>query len=289
VARLRTLGEGFSFLEGPRWHDGRLYVSDFYTHRVLAFADDSQPELVCTVEGRPSGLGFDPSGNLLIVSMTDQRLLRLRDDALEEVASLARVADSLCNDMLVDPQGRAYIGNFGITEPTVGATRLARVDPDGTVHVAADGLVFPNGSALTDGGRTMLVSETFAARIAAFDVAADGTLSNRRTWASFGELTGVSIAAAVASGAPLPDGMALDAEGAVWIGDAAGQAALRVLDGEIVDRVDTAPLATFAVALGGEEGSTLFLCASPPLLQNDPFVDHQAKLLACEVDVPAPA
>ena len=284
---VRVLAERFSFLEGPRWRDGRLYVSDFYTHRVLAFDDRGNAELLCTVAGQPSGLGFSPDGSLLIVSMLDQCLLRLRGGELEEVASLSGVADSLCNDLLVDSEGRAYVGNFGVTEPIVAPTRLARVDVDGSVHVAFDGLVFPNGSVFVDGGRTMLVSETFAGRISAFDVAADGSLSNQRTWASFGDLTGLSIQGAVASGVPLPDGMAVDNEGAVWIGDAAGTAALRVVEGgAIVDRVDVGPLAAFAVALGGQDGRTLFICASPPLLQNDPSVDHQAKLLSCRVDVP---
>jgi sugar lactone lactonase YvrE len=286
---LELVADGFSFLEGPRWHDGRLYVSDFYTHRVLAFDESGTYETLCEVPGRPSGLGFAPDGSLLIVSMMDRKLLRLANGELSTVAELGSLAPWHCNDLLVDAAGRAYVGNFGWdgeADPTVQPTVLLRVDPDGSVHVAADDIVFPNGAALFPDGRTMLLSETFASRVSAFDVADDGTLSNRRVWADFGD-PGATLPATVESGIPLPDGMALDAEGAVWLGHAAGDGALRVAaGGQILDRVETGALSAYAVALGGHDRRTLYICASPPLLENVPAVDHRAALYRCTVDVP---
>jgi sugar lactone lactonase YvrE len=286
---LTLIAEGFSFLEGPRWRDGRLYVSDFYTKRVLAFDHEGRMEVLCTVPGQPSGLGFTPDGSLLVVSMLDRRVLRLAGSRLEEFADLSALAPSSCNDMLVDDAGGAYVGNFGwdsTVDPTVQSTCLIRIDPDGTARVAVEGLVFPNGAVLTPDGRTLIISETFASRISAFDVDGRGELSGRRIWAEFGD-PGPLFGDTVASGLPLPDGMALDAEGAVWIGDAAGPGALRVREGgAIVDTIETGELSVYAVALGGHDRRTLYMCASPPLLQSNPAEEHLAKLYACRVDVP---
>jgi sugar lactone lactonase YvrE len=288
---VEILADGLSFLEGPRWHGGRLYVSDFYTHRVLSLEPGRKLEVVCNVPGQPSGLGFDGQGRLHVVSMTDRRLLRLEDAALVEVADLSALAPFHCNDMVVDAENRAYVGNFGWdAHPAapIQATVLIRVDPDGSIAVAATDLVFPNGTVITPDGRTLLVAETFAGRITAFDVAPDGSLSSRRVWADLASETNwETIADAVDSGAPLPDGLALDEEGAVWMGHAAGSGAFRVVEGgEIVDVITTGDLAVYAVALGGEDRRTLYMCASPPLLRSDPTAEHRARLLACRVDVP---
>jgi len=286
----RLLAQGFSFLEGPRWHEGRLYVSDFYTHRVLAFNENGSFETLCNVPGQPSGLGFLPDGSLLVVSMLDRRLLRLEGDALIQVADLSSLASWPCNDMVVDKAGRSYVGNFGFDDGAdegMEATDLICVQPDGTAAVAASDLLFPNGIVITPGADRMMVAETFAGRISAFDVAADGTLSNRRTWASFLSPPPATLAAAIASGVPLPDGMALDAEGALWIGDAAGNGASRIREGgETIDFVPTGDLAVYAVALGGADRRTLFLCAAPPLPHGRPDVERRAVLLSCRVDSP---
>ena len=287
----RTLASGFSFLECPRWRAGRLYVSDFYTGRVLAFDSDGRHERICEVSGQPSGLGFLPDGSLLVVSMIDRSVLRWRAGKLERYADVSSLAAFHANDMLVDEEGGAYVGNFGwdLTQsPTIRATTLARIDPRGTVTAAAEDVVFPNGMVLADGGRTLLVAETFAARITAFDRDSSGLLSNRRVWASLAQEAFTTVSAAIDSGAPLPDGMAIDAEGAVWIGDAGGRAALRVAQGgAILDRVATGELTPYAVALGGPDGRTLFICASPPLFTADPSVEHRSSLMSCTVAVPA--
>lgn len=287
----RTLASGFSFLESPRWHSGRLYASDFYTGRVLAFDADGGYELVCQLTGQPSGLGFLPDGSLLIVSMIERCVMRWQGNKLERYADVSRYASFDANDMLVDGLGQAYVGNFGwnlVEDPTIRTATLARIDASGSVTPAAEGLVFPNGMVLADGGRTLLVAETFAARITAFDRCADGSLSNRRVWASFAPQAFQTASAAVESGCPLPDGIAIDAEGAVWVADAGGRAVFRVAQGgRILDKVETGDLTPYAVALGGEDNRTLFICAAPPLFTADPSVEHRSSLMSCTVDVPA--
>ena len=287
---LVVLARGYSFLEGPRWRGDRLYVSDFFTLRVLAIDPDGSVETVCEVPGQPSGLGFAPDGSLLVVSMLDRRILRLAGGRLSQHADLSGLAPFQLNDMLVDGSGGAWVGNFGwdaSADPPIRSTVLLRVDPDGSARVAADGLVFPNGMVLTEDGRTLIVAETFASRISAFDVAPDGSLSNRRLWAALADRPpGRTMDEAFASGSPLPDGLALDAEGAVWMGDAGGRAALRVAEGgEILDRVPTGDLVVYAVALGGADGRTLALCTGPPFVETDHTVERRAQLLTYRVDV----
>lgn len=288
--KVEVLAEGLAFLEGPRWHDGHLYVSDFFLRRVFALYDDRLSE-VCEVPAQPSGLGWDADGNLVVVSMSDRRLLRLVDGRLVEWVDLAALAPGPLNDMVIDPHGRAYVGNLGSDmgagEP-LRPTRLIRVDPHGTATRVGEELVFPNGMAITPDGRTLIVAESFACRMTAFDVEPDGELSNRRDWARFGPEPGaVSVGSAMACGAPVPDGIALDAEGAVWVADAGGSGVHRVREGgDIVDFVSTGELATFAVALGGEDRRTLYICAGPPHGRIDPATEHRACLLCCRVDVP---
>jgi sugar lactone lactonase YvrE len=293
---MRVLLEDVYFLEGPRWHDGRLFVSDFFRRQVLALdPSGGEVEVICEIPGQPSGLGWDRQGRLLVVSMRDRRLLRLGEAGVEEVADLSEFAGGDLNDMYVDAEGRAYVGNFG-TElgphtpgKEVPETELLRVDPDGSVAVAADGLVFPNGIVASADRRTLLVAETWACRIAAFDVAADGTLGGRRDWAAFEPRPSERIVeTAVASAAFCPDGIALDAEGAMWVSDGGGVGIHRVHEGgEVVEsiRTDTEGLSVYACAFGGADGHTLFLCTAPPLFF-DFSTARRGKLLAVEVDVP---
>jgi sugar lactone lactonase YvrE len=288
---VEVLVEGRAFLEGPRWHEDRLFLSDFFGPEILTVSRDRSVEVLCEVPGQPSGLGFNPQGELLIVSMLDRRLLKLEKTGLAEVADFGNLMRFPANDMVVNDRGQAYIGGFGWDygiNPLIHSTSLIRVDPGGTTSIAASDLVFPNGAVITPEGDTLIISETFAGRITAFDIDTDGTLSNRRLWAEFAPgADWRTVPEAVASGMPLPDGLALDQEGAVWMGDAAGTGAARVAQGgHILDFVPTAGLAVYAVALGGADRRTLYMCASPPLLQNDPTVDHRASLLACNIDVP---
>jgi sugar lactone lactonase YvrE len=287
---VRNVAGGFHFLEGPRWHDGRLYFSDFADGKVLVLESDGRVEVVCQAPGWVSGLGFTPGDELLVVAVQERKLLRYSGPAgLVEAADLSGVARYHCNDMLVDEHGRAYIGNFGFDMNLDGirATDLAMVSPSGEVSVVAQDLIFPNGMARTADGRTLIVAETFAARLTAYDILADGSLTGRRTWAALSDRSFATVIECLGSGAPLPDGIALDTEGALWIGDAGGRAALRVAPGgEILDRVPTPELSVFAVALGGPDLKTLYMCASPPLYSHDPSVEKKAVLLATRVDVP---
>lgn len=288
---VRVVAEGFAFLEGPRWRGDRLYASDQLTHRVLVFRPGHAPETVCEVEGQPSGIGFTPDGSMLVVSMKDRRLLRLEGTRLIEVADLSDFAPSNCNDMLVDDAGRAYVGNFGFDhggDDPIRTTYLLRVDPDGSISVAGGDLVFPNGTVLSEDRTRMFVAETFASRISSFAVASDGGLSDHRTWAAFaGEDSFQNVDQLIAGRHVLPDGMAGDAEGALWVADANGDGALRVREGgEIVGKVETGDLAVYAVALGGEDRRTLYMCGAPPFERLDESVLDSASLLACEVEVP---
>ena len=183
AATLDVLVDGLTFPEGPRWHGGRLWFSDFYSHRVLAADRTGRLETIVEVPQRPSGLGWTRDGKLLVVSMLDRRLLRLDGGRLAVVADLSALATGPCNDMVVDGHGRAWVGNFGFDRHRGEAQRttcIVRVDPDGKATKAADDLLFPNGTVITPDGKTLIVGETFAHRLTAFDVAADGTLSKRR-------------------------------------------------------------------------------------------------------------
>lgn len=272
---LAPLLDGLTFTEGPRWHDGRLWFSDFYTQRVLAVTPEGKAETVLEVPQRPSGLGWLPDGGLLVVSMLDRRLLRVRDGRAQLHADLSAIATGPCNDMVVDARGRAYVGNFGFDrhrgEPPRAAS-LARVDPDGTVARAADDLEFPNGSVISPDGRTLVVAETMGHRLTAFDVAADGALSNRRV---FAQLDGV-----------FPDGICLDAEGAVWVADARTPRVVRVFEGGRIERtIATGDRCAFACMLGGLDRTTLFICtnfASGPAVADK----RDGRIEAVAVDVP---
>ncbi|GAA1020000.1 gluconolaconase [Acrocarpospora pleiomorpha] len=285
-----VLGER-SFLEGARWHDGRVWVADCYAYEVVSVREDGSDQRVeATVEGQPSGLGFLPDGRLLVVSMLDNRILRKEaDGTLVTHADLNGLAAGEINDMAVDSQGRCWVGCFGF-DLTNGApyapAPLIRVDTDGTATVVAEGLAFPNG-AVCD-GETLVVAETFAARIAAFDVAGDGSLVNRRLWAKFGEepegdgltrLNAVDVAA---------DGLAeRDEEGAIWVADPTHRRALRVAEGgEVLDEVVVDGLGLYAVALGGADGRTLFLAVSPNHFKSERAHTRDSVLISRRVDVP---
>lgn len=289
---LTTFADGYSFLEAPRWRDGRLWVSDFYTHTVVALAPDGGAEEVATVPGQPSGLGWLPDGRLLVVSMTDHKVLRREPSGeLAEHADLSALTSGHLNDMVVDSAGRAYVGCFGFDLMGGGAFRptvLVRVDPDGSAAVAADGLAFPNGAVITPDGGTLIVDETFGNRISAFAIGPDGGLGPRRDWAGFGALpdsdsTGELLAAASIA----PDGCALDADGALWVADAAGNRAVRVAEGgTILEEVPTGNDGCYACALGGDDGRTLYLCVAPNFDAAERRATRLGRLLATPVDVP---
>ena len=252
MAELTVLLGDLYFPEGPRWHEGRLWFSDFYAHEVVAVDVDGRRETIVTVPKQPSGLGWLPDGRLLVVSMIDRKLMRLDPEGLREAADLSSLATWHCNDMVVDAEGRAYVGNFGFDHhhgAPEQAANLVRADPDGSVHLAARDLLFPNGSVITPDGRTLIVGETRGGRLTAFDKHGDGSLAGRRVWA---DLEG-----------GYPDGICLDAEGAVWVADPRNKEVIRVREGgEILQRISTGERGAFACMLGGDDRRTLFVCTA---------------------------
>ena len=249
MRRLEILLEGLHFPEAPRWHDGRLWLSDFYAHRVLTVDLAGRSETMLEVPQQPSGLGWTPDGALLVVSMLDRCLLRIDGGKRSLLADLSRHATGPCNDMVVDAKGRAYVGNFGFDRHKGEAARttcMLRVDPDGTVTRAAEDLMFPNGTVITPDGKTLVVGETHVNRLTAFNVAADGTLSGRRLFAQFDDV--------------FPDGICLDAEGAIWVADPRGNRVVRVFDGgRIAETIALQDRGAYACMLGGADRRTLFV------------------------------
>jgi sugar lactone lactonase YvrE len=281
-----------SFLEGARWRAGRVWVSDCYAYEVLSVREDGTDARVeATIEGQPSGLGFLPDGRLLVASMLDKRIVRREPDGtLVTHADLSGLAVGEINDMAVDPHGTCWVGCFGFDlahgAPYAPAP-LIRVAGDGTAAVAAQGLSCPNG-AICD-GMVLVVAETFAGRMAAFDVRSDGSLTGRRVWAEFGDEPMADDALARLNGVDVaPDGLAeRDAEGAIWVADATHHRALRVGEGsEVLGEVVVDDGQVYDVTLGGADGRTLFLAVSPSYLKSEREHTRDSALLSRRVDVP---
>jgi len=272
----RSLIDDIAFAEGPRWHDGRLYYSDMHSGKVFAADLEGRWEVICAVPNAPSGLGWLPDGRMLVVSMTDRRLLRLEaDGGLSEVADLSPWASYHCNDMVVDKVGRAYVGNFGWDLHGGGKPQpaeLVLVTADGEVRVVAGDLEFPNGCVITPDGATLIVGETMGKRLTAFDIEADGSLSGRREWAS---TPGI-----------LPDGICLDAEGAIWVASPVSQGCFRILEGgEITHKVEVETEA-FACMLGGPERKHLFVCTAGSSEPAACAKNRDGRIEVVEVEVP---
>lgn len=289
MSEFTKLAGGFAFTECPRWRDGRLYFSDQHGHKVFAVDMNGAVEMLAHVPQRPSGLGFLPDGRMLIVSMCDRKVMRREPDGTLVVhADLAELAAGDTNDMLVDGEGRAWVGNFGFDlhggEPARTAALIC-VEPDGSAHVAAEGLGFPNGMVLTPDGRMLIVAETLMNRLSAFDVAG-GRLGERRTWAAFGDApTSTDVSEIVAHAEVVPDGICLDAEGAVWVADLAHSRLIRVAeDGRILQDLTT-PMPPFACMLGGEDGRTLFACVAPTFHEGEVKALMNSSILMTRVDV----
>ncbi|MBT5699834.1 MAG: hypothetical protein HOI67_00130 [Gammaproteobacteria bacterium] len=252
MTNTETLVDGLCFGEGPRWHLGRLYFSDMHGNTVYAVDTSGNLEAIVKLDDdEPSGLGWLPDGRMLIVSMRNRKLLVLDSGVLAEFADLSGIATYHCNDMVTDLKGRSYVGNFGYdlhSNAEFQKAALILVHPDGTTELAADGLSFPNGTVITPDGKTLIVGESFGARLTAFDISPDGSLTNRREWAKM-------------DGA-VPDGICLDDAGGIWVASPVSNEALRVIEGgEVTDRVKTENQA-YACMLGGLDGKTLFIMTS---------------------------
>ena len=276
-----VLIDGFTFTEGPRWHEGRLYFSDFFTHRVLAVNTKGEYETIVETPYQPSGLGWLPDDTLLIVSMNDQKLLHFDKGVLTEAADLSGLAIHYCNDMVVDKSGNAYVGNFGFDlhgGESLKPTNLILVRPSEDPCVVADNLFFPNGTVITPDGKTLILGETFSSCLTAFDINSDATLSNRRVWADLSSIEeGYN---------PVPDGICLDAEGAIWVASPSTNDVIRIQEGGILlDKIEV-DMGAFACMLGGDKGRTLFISTSKDSQEEICLKEKSARIETVEVTVP---
>jgi sugar lactone lactonase YvrE len=257
-----VLLDGLVFPEGPRWHDGKLWFSDIHAHKVMAVDPEGRSEVIVSVPRRPSGLGFLPDGQPLVVSVLDGLLLRIAPDGLHTHADLNVLDGVLPNDMVVDEDGRAYIGDvaFEISGGPPRPGNVILVAPDGNVRVVAESLNYPNGMVVTPDGKALIVAETIGRCLTAFDIGADGSLSGRRLFADL---------ATGAIGGAHPDGICLDAEGAVWASSPPTSEFVRVKEGgAITHRIPVPGKWAVACVLGSEDRRTLFLCTAKTTLQD---------------------
>ncbi|MBO0786686.1 MAG: SMP-30/gluconolactonase/LRE family protein [Actinobacteria bacterium] len=243
-----VLMEGIVFGESPRWHDGRLWFSDWGANQVIALDAQGGREVVASVPSFPMCIDFLPDGRLLVVNSPWRQVLRRdRDGSLAQHADLSGVSDKPWNDIVVDDRGNAYVNSIGFDFPggefAPGLVVLAA--PDGTVSQVADGLAFPNGMAISPDGTTLIVAESYAERLTAYDIGADGGLGNRRSWAD--------------TPGDHPDGICLDADGAVWYADVGNQHCVRVREGGEVLATVGLDRGAFACALSRGQDPRLFV------------------------------
>ncbi len=274
-ARPLVMGQ-LEFSEGLRLHDCALWLSDLFGHAVYTIDGDRLDRKVTLDDDEPSGLGFLPDGEPIVVAMKSRQLRKFGDGTAQPYADMSNAATSECNDMYVDGQGRAYVSTFGYDlrsgeEAKPGTVILVRPGEDAVV--AAGDLVFPNGMVASPDGGTFIVSELFGEKISAYDIAADGSLSNRRT---FAELPGQA-----------PDGLAIDAEGGVWVATSTGGQCIRVLEGgEITHRIDLGEEWVTSCALGGPDGRTLFISSAVTTLDDWLAGTSASNIRVADVDVP---
>lgn len=246
--RTEILLSGLSFPEAPRWHDGRLWFTDQHARKIMAVAPTGQAECILGTDDLPGGLGWLPDNTPLVVAMTERKVYRLAHDGMALHADLSELAQFHCNDMVVSADGRAYVGNFGYDlhgGAARAATHLIVIEPDGTSRIAATGLVFPNGSVITPDNASLIVAETFAHCLTAFSIGEGGVLHTPRLWADLGKIT--------------PDGICLDASGALWVASPSTHEVVRVKPGgEILARIHSIGV-PYACMLGGQDRRTLFI------------------------------
>jgi sugar lactone lactonase YvrE len=249
MPELSTLMTGISFGESPRWHEGRLWFADWAAEELIAVDLDGRFEVMAQVHSFPFCLDWLPDGTLLVVSARERRVLRADADGLFSLyADLSPLSDKGWNEIVVDGRGNAYVngGGFDLMAGEEFAPGIvALVTPDGRAQTVADGIAFPNGMAVTADNSILIVAESYAGRLTAFDIGDDGRLHNRRSWADLGDAA--------------PDGICIDAAGAVWYADVPHACCVRVLEGgEVLDRIEL-DRGCFSCALGGPDGRTLFM------------------------------
>lgn len=273
--RFTTVLRGRGLLESPRWHDDRLYVSDWSAGEVLAVGLDGSSEVVATVESLPLCTAWMPDGTLAIVSSPDGRLLRHDAGRVTTYAELGRPG---WNDIVVDGRGHAYVNRAGF-DPMAGEEfrpgTVVLVATDGSVREVADDLAFPNGMAVSADNATLVVADSYGHELVGFDIGPDGTLTGRVTWAGLGD--------------GVPDGICLDADGAAWYADVPHRRCVRVARGGTVLETIEVDRGAFACALGGPGGRTLAITAAEWRGMDQPGLVTPASGQALLVEVAVPA
>jgi sugar lactone lactonase YvrE len=283
---MQTVVADLRFGESPRWHDSALWFSDMHDHRVMRATLDGDVKVVAELPGdRPSGIGWLPDGRLLFVAMEAGKVMRLdADGAVCVHADLSPLVRGSANDMVVGADGAAYVGDMGGRLFRDGPVewqdgQTIQVEPDGTVSCAADGLLAPNGHALSEDGRTLVVAESRASRIGTYRVDDEGKLSGRRVLAEIEPVHGQEMAP--------PDGLCLDEQGAVWVAELTGRRLIRILDGgEITDTITFEEGVPVACVLGGDDRRTLFACVAGGFTHHDVEKVRTGRIIATSVDVP---
>ncbi|MFX0020264.1 MAG: SMP-30/gluconolactonase/LRE family protein [Promethearchaeota archaeon] len=265
-----VLLKDLKFPEAPRWHDKSLWFSDMEDRKVISVNVKGEIETILEVPKRPSGLGWLPNGRLLVVSMEDRKLFELESGALKEFADLGGLATYHLNDMVVGKKGCAYIGNFGFdyinNQPFIPAV-IIMVTPEKEAKIVAENMSFPNGMVITPDGKTIIIAETLSARLTAFDIKNDGSLTNRRCWADLKSIP--------------PDGICLDEEQAIWVAAPGQHRVVRVFEGGTITDIVEIKNEAYACMLGGPNLTTLFIASS-----TSHHIREKGQIEYVEVDVP---
>lgn len=272
MAEFTTLLKDLALVESPRWHDDRLVFSDWAAGEVLSVDLNGARDLVTRIDAMPFCLDRLPDGRLLIVA-GQQLLARESDGTLATYAELGAVSTKPWNDIVTDGRGNTYVNNIGFDFPAgeFAPGLIALITPGGRVRQVADGLAFPNGMAVTADNSTLIIAESYGGVLTAYDIAPDGDLTNHRVWA---DLQGAA-----------PDGICIDAEGAVWFAEVPGRRCVRVREGGEVLRTISSELGCFACMLGGPQGTTLFVTAAAWPEAMTPG-SRTGQILSAEVSVP---
>ena len=303
MKELKKLTGGLYFGEGPRWHENKLWFSDFYSHKVMTLDENNSLETVCDVPSQPSGLGWLPNGDLLIVSMLDRKILKFSEGSISVHADLSEYVAHKCNDMVVSRDGTAYVGNFGMGDAgeSLNSTHLMIIKSDGTVLKGPDNLLFPNGTVITEDGKNLIVAETLGAKLTSFDIEDNGELTNRKLWARTSPLFSLLIIKFLSSlgfdlskvdfskyskNLHVPDGICLDEKNGIWIASPTTKAVVRIeKGGNITDKINT-PKGAFACMLGGKERKTLYVIISNSSDPEEAQASPEGEIHSIEVEIP---
>lgn len=295
------LAKNLNYGEGPRWHDNKLWFSDFFQHAVMTVDHSGKIEKIVEIPNQPSGLGWLPNGDLLIVSMLDRKIMKFSNNVLSLHSDLSDLTPFRCNDMVVDKDGHAYVGNFGSLHHSkdVKPTCLIHVDPDGKAKIVATKLDFPNGTVITPDGKKLIIGETYAGRLTSFDIGLDKKLSNRKVWAKMMPtwyyigvrfilakiytMLNIKLREGNITPFPVPDGICLDSNKGVWIASPTTSEVIRIEEGGIItDRLET-PDRAFACMLGGDDGKTLFVMTAKTSIPEEASSEKNGKIYTTRV------